>query len=162
METNLTREPKVVEIGWKNFVYLASEGPFLEHAPRLWDEFWKKAPGVFDMSRMQHMLSMSLIDPSKEGDARYSYRAGITMNPAPENVPQDFVCMNILSRTYALFELRGHYRQLPKAYEEAMHQLEKGPFLILNECCVEEYVNNPAQTPEDDLLTHIYIPVQPK
>jgi DNA gyrase inhibitor GyrI len=60
---------------------------------------------------------------------------------------------------YARFLLTGPYTQIWPAFDQMFKTLAENRVDLRPEYCIENYLNNPQQTPEDRLLTELLIPI---
>jgi AraC family transcriptional regulator len=61
---------------------------------------------------------------------------------------------------FIVFLLKGAYTQLTDFYKEIYTRLERGDVKPKSEPMFEKYLNDPATTPSDELLTEIWIPIE--
>jgi DNA gyrase inhibitor GyrI len=60
---------------------------------------------------------------------------------------------------YARFVLRGPYSDLPGASEQVWNIVAEKNVPVRNDYAIENYVNDPRNTPEEQLITHILVPI---
>lgn len=62
---------------------------------------------------------------------------------------------------YIIFRYKGPYEHLKSVYDTIYSgKLPEGGFKLLDAPCYEKYLNNPADTAPEDLLTEIHIPIE--
>jgi DNA gyrase inhibitor GyrI len=66
----------------------------------------------------------------------------------------------IKSGKYARFVLTGPYAQIWTAFDTMFKRLAEQKVELRPEFCIENYVNDPQVTPEDQLKTELLIPVR--
>jgi len=76
-------------------------------------------------------------------------------------VPADFEQITIEPGRFAVLRYKGPYAGLSKAYEWFFGQwLAHSGEEMDERSCFEDYLNNPRDTPPEELLTDIYLPVR--
>jgi effector-binding domain-containing protein len=74
-------------------------------------------------------------------------------------LPADLEYEKVTGGTYSRFVLAGPYSQLPGASRRVFEIISEKKFQILDAYCIENYVNDPRTTPEEQLVTEILIPM---
>ena len=69
----------------------------------------------------------------------------------------EFATIAIPAGKYAVYTLRGSYSQLQDLYNTIILNLENK---VRHGIAFEEYINNPQNTSENDLITKVYIPIK--
>jgi DNA gyrase inhibitor GyrI len=59
---------------------------------------------------------------------------------------------------YSKFVLTGPYSVLPAATGRVWEIVSKNGIMVRPDFAIENYVNNPKETPEDKLITEILVP----
>eukprot|EP01038_Epipyxis_sp_PR26KG_P014286 gene14286-19166_t len=150
MEMNLMEIPDQIDFLDMHYLYLESGGPFSESAPALWKNFHTN---YFAYLKSNDENPISKVCSLYKTTPEYIYRAGVSLVNAPPEIPVG------LSR-YACFTLTGPYMHLPKACERVFELVEKLNLQKRDSFYVENYVNDPSITPENELQTQILIPIQ--
>ncbi len=156
---NLTIEPEIVATEPLWFLYVEKTGPFMQTAPKAWEELRKVAQTQLDSNQINGGLSLSGIDKSKKGDDAFQLQAGFNMKGKPASIPAGLQFRELKGGKYARFLLTGSYSQLPEAYPRVLAIVDQSPLKMREDFCIEKYLNNPATTPEAELLTEILIPI---
>jgi len=141
-----------------HYVFLEKHGPFAEVAQPAWNEMFPLAFSQFKQSQFKEFLGLSGIDKTKFGEETMIYQAGIALRDEPAPPPKGLQYRKIKSGKYARFILKGSYSQIWIAFEKAFRSLAEEGVELRKEFCIENYVNDPKTTPEDQLLTEILIP----
>ena len=87
------------------------------------------------------------------------YRAGVSLAAPPVKLPQDLSHMEFAGGKYSRFVLTGPYANLGHG-----NRSSHGDYCRRQSCrCgmtifIENYVNDPRTTPEDQLITEILVP----
>ena len=61
---------------------------------------------------------------------------------------------------YAKFLLKGSYEGIWYAFDKAFKHVDESDFEFTGGPSLEVYLNDPSQTPEEELLTEILIPIK--
>ena len=158
-EMNLTTEFETVTRPLTHYVFIEKRGPFAEVAPPLWKEFHPLLSQL-DQSKVREYLGVSGIDKSRPGEDAMIYDAGVSMAGEPERLPTGLQHRAIKSGKYARFLLTGPYSQIWMAFDRVFKILAEKRVALRPEFCIENYVNDPRETPEDTLKTEILIPIE--
>jgi len=141
-----------------HYVYLEKRGPFGEVAPPLWNELQPLLPRL-GPGQIREFLGVSGIDKSRAGEDAMIYQAGVSMATEPGKLPGGLQHRAIPSGRYARFVLTGPYAQIWPAFDRVFKTLAEKKVELRPEFCIENYLNDPRVTPEDELLTEILVPV---
>jgi predicted transcriptional regulator YdeE len=153
---NLTTTP--VEVQWEDqhFLFVEKVGPFTESAPACWKELFithlplLKADETITTGSNFGMFKM---------DDELVYRAGVTVNAQPTSVAEGMKYELIQGGKCLQYTLTGSYSSLYEARErvyemtKALNPDRRGSFFI------QQYANSAYDTPEEELITHILVPV---
>jgi AraC-like DNA-binding protein/DNA gyrase inhibitor GyrI len=156
---NLTAEFETVSRPLTHYVFIEKRGPFPEVAPPLWNELHPMLPKL-DQSKIREYLGLSGIDRSRPGEDSMIYEAGVSMTEEPETLPAGMRHREIKSGRYARFLLTGPYSQIWTAFDRVFKSLAEQHVALRPEFCIENYLNDPRETPEESLLTEILIPIE--
>jgi AraC family transcriptional regulator len=105
------------------------------------------------------VLGLSWDDPQTVPPDKCRYDAAFTFSgDAPAGVDG----VHELSKgTFVHYHYVGPYDGMGKAFEDAHRQLQAlGGYRMRDAACVEVYRNDPANTPPEELITDIYLPVE--
>ncbi|MEI6729842.1 MAG: GyrI-like domain-containing protein [Pseudomonadota bacterium] len=151
--------PETVTFAAAHFVYVEVNGDFVENAPLAWKLFHSLTHGKFTEDQIVGFLGLGKIDYEKEGDEAFIYQAGIMLKAKPAQLSDRLRYKSISRSNYASFTLLGSYSQLADTYPEIFMILDKTKLKIRSDFCIERYLNDPAEVPEDQLKTEILIPI---
>lgn len=145
------------EINWpkSHFVYVGKTGPFSETARACWETFHSNQTAISNVTDgfVSH-FSLYKIEPEMV------YKAGKSvLLPPSDSLPEDVEYMEFAGGKYLQFTLTGCYSQLPQAVGQVFERVKTENVSTRNDFYIENYVNNPATTPADELITHILIPI---
>ncbi len=148
---NLTEVPESVNWPETHYVFLEKVGPFPQNAPAAWNELHKLVPSIAEHNQIIGYMSLFKVGPK-------IYRAGVAMAAAPVNLPEGLQYENFSGGMYSKFVLTGSYSHLPQACGRAFELAEEQKLPLRDGFNIENYVNNPRVTPEDQLITEILFP----
>jgi DNA gyrase inhibitor GyrI len=148
---NLTQEPEVVNWPETHYVFIEKTGPFQETAPKAWQEMQKLIPKISESNKVNGFMALYKRGPKL-------YRAGVSVAGAPKNLPEGMRYEKFAGGKYSKFVLTGSYANLPQASGRVFELVEEKKIQVRDDFCIENYVNDPRTTPEDQLVTQILIP----
>lgn len=155
---NLTPEFEQVARPLTHYVFLEKHGPFPEVAPPLWNDLMPLMQQL-DQSQIREFLGLSGIDKTKNGEEAMIYQAGVTLAATPNKLPSGMHHRAVPSGKYARFLLTGPYSHIWMAFDYIFKALSEKKVELRPEFCIENYVNDPRTTPEDQLKTELLIPI---
>lgn len=155
---NLSAEFETVTRPLTHFVFLETQGPFPEVAPPLWDKLLPLVPRL-DPEHIREYLGFSGIDKTKVGEDTMIYQAGVALDSEPRKLPDGLRHRAVKSGKYARFVLRGPYAEIWMAFNRIFQTLAERKVELRPEFCIENYINDPRVTPEDQLQTELLVPV---
>jgi AraC family transcriptional regulator len=158
INVNLTPEFESVTRPLTHYVFLEKRGPFAEVAPPLWNELMPFLQGM-DPQSIREFLGISGIDKTRSGEDAMIYQAGVALAREPANLPPALQSRTIKSGPYARFLLTGPYSQIWMAFDRIFKTLAEKKVELRPEFCIENYLNDPRTTPEDQLLTELLVPI---
>src|SRR5437868_15543177 len=88
------------------------------------------------------------------------YRAGVMVDHKPETLPAGFQYVKFEGGKYSRFVLTGSYSNLPEACGKVFKTVAETKMAVRDDFFIENYVNDPKVTPEDQLKTEILIPTK--
>lgn len=153
---------EVVDFPLSDYLFIEKIGPFMNTAREAWMELHQLLDNQqISKDKIKHMSGLSFIDETKEGDDKYTYRAGLILNSTELTFPEQLKLGQIAPGKFLKFTLTGGYHQLPEAYPLAFTKLNENNHQQRNDqFAMEIYLNTPAgDTPEEDLKTEIYLPI---
>jgi AraC family transcriptional regulator len=155
---NLTENFEIVTRPATHYVFLEKHGPFAQVAPPAWNELFPAMGGQVDHKRITGVLGLSRVDPNKAGDDAMTYQAGVAVSEQPSSSLKGLQYRKIEGGKYARFLLIGPYSQIGRAFEQIFKKLAENKVKLREEYCIENYLNDPQVTPEDQLQTELLIP----
>jgi len=87
------------------------------------------------------------------------YQAGVALKAPPPKLTKGLQYKKIPGGKYARFLLTGLYSHVWVAFNEIFKSLAEKKVELRQEFCIENYLNDPKVTPEDQLLTELLVPV---
>jgi AraC family transcriptional regulator len=159
MELNMSLKPEMVVRPASHYVYLRRIGSFAEVARPAWDEMFRLLAGKIGHEQFRELLGLSGIDKTKQGEEAMMYEAGVCVADKPAKVPEGLQHKKLNSGKYAQFLLTGPYSQIWIAFSQIFRALSEGKVTLREDLCIENYINDPKVTPQDELQTQILIPM---
>jgi effector-binding domain-containing protein len=93
-------------------------------------------------------------------DAGFDFQAAVPIAEAPKDPPQGDLTVGASPEGKALkFVHRGSYDSLDATYDAITHYLDEQK-LEAKDLYVEQYVTDPLQTPEDNLVIEVLVPIK--
>jgi DNA gyrase inhibitor GyrI len=151
---NLTPEFETVNRPLTHYVFLEKQGPFPEVAPPLWNELMPLL-GRLNQQQVREYLGLSGIDKTKLGEETMIYQAGVALAGDPVKLPDGLRHRVIKAGKYARFLLTGPYSHIWMAFDRIFKTLAEKKVELRPEFCIENYVNDPRSTPEDQFADGI-------
>ena len=151
---NLTEKPETVNWPPTHYVFVEKVGPFMENAPQAWQDLHKLVPAIAEQNKITGYTSLYKAGPK-------IYRAGVSVEAPPKKkLPDGLKYEEFKGGKYNQFALSGSYAQLPQATGRVFEIVAEKNLKTRDDFCIENYVNDPRTTPEDQLLTQILIPTE--
>jgi effector-binding domain-containing protein len=147
----LTQEPEIVSWPETHYVFVEKVGPFQDTAPKAWNEVHPLIPAVSEHNKVTGYMSLYKAGPK-------IYRAGFSVAEEPKNLPGNFRYEEFKGGKYSKFVLTGSYANLPQASGRVFEIVAEKKIQLRDDWCIENYVNDPRTTPEDQLVTEILVP----
>ena len=157
MSLDLSKVPEIIEREETVILsHVSTGGRFDEIAPPVWEKFLSVlGEGGQDLSRSE-FLGISYVDK----DENHHYKAAITV-PSDVKITLPQLKQEKLEKSkYAKFLLKGSYDGVWPAFDFAFKKLNEMELELADFPCLENYINDPRETPEDELLTEILIPIK--
>jgi|GEM_PF-347179 DNA gyrase inhibitor len=152
--TGLNENPEVRTFPAMHYVYVEKIGPFMETAKGTWGEFQKSAKEIASKNKMTGAMALYKMQP------QMLYRAGASLEAKPASLPAGFQYTHFEGGKYTVFTLKGSYAQLPVVMGRVMELVKEKNIQVSDNFFIENYANDPATTPEDQLITEIMIPTK--
>jgi effector-binding domain-containing protein len=147
----LNLEPTTVHWPETHYVYLEKIGPFQNNAPQAWQDLHKLIPAISEHNKINGYVSLYRMGPS-------IYRAGVSLDVQPKNLPETLKYEKFPGGNYIRFVLTGPYSGLPEASGRVYETVAQKKIQLRDDFSIENYVNDPCTTPEDQLITEILVP----
>jgi AraC family transcriptional regulator len=147
----LTQEPEIVTWPETRYVFIEKIGPFQNTAPQAWQSFHQLVPRISEHNKISGYMSLYKVQPK-------IYRAGVSLAAEPKSLPADVEYFKFTGGKYSRFVLTGPYSDLPEASGRVFEIVGKNSIQLRDDYCIENYVNDPRTTPEEQLITEILIP----
>lgn len=147
----LTEEPEIINWPETHYAFIEKIGPFQETAPQAWQTIHPLIPRIEEHNKITGYLSLYKVGPK-------IYRAGVSLDAATNNLPEGVQHTEFKGGKYARFVLTGAYSNLPEACARVFEIVADTKMQMRDDFCIENYVNDPRTTPEDQLITEILIP----
>jgi DNA gyrase inhibitor GyrI len=147
----LTETPDDVNWPEIHYVFLERIGPFQDTAPQAWQDLQRLIPGISEHNQITGFTSLYKPAPK-------IYRAGVSVATEPKNLPEGMQYTKFKGGKYSRFVLTGPYSDLPRASGRVFEIVTEREIPVRDDFCIENYVNDPRTTPEDQLVTEILVP----
>jgi DNA gyrase inhibitor GyrI len=148
---NLTENPEIVNWPETHYVFVEKVGPFMNTAPQAWQNAHTLAPELSKKSQITGYMSLYKMGPKV-------YRAGFAVAEPPVELPEGLSYEKFNGGKYSRFVLTGPYTQLPEASGRAWNVVAEKEIPVRDDFAIENYVNDPRVTPEEQLVTQILVP----
>lgn len=155
---NLTKNFEIVTRPTTHYVFLEKHGPFAEVAPPAWDEMFPLMSSQIPQQEIKEFLGLSGIDRSRMAEDTMIYQAGVAIVHPPKPGMKGLQYRKIESGKYARFLLIGPYAHIAPAFDQVFKKLAEKNVALREEYCIENYLNDPKVTPENELKTEILVP----
>jgi AraC family transcriptional regulator len=80
------------------------------------------------------------------------------LSAPPAKLPPELTYEKFAGGNYSKFVLTGPYSELGPATGRVWEIVSKSDIMVRADFAIENYVNNPKETPEDKLITEILVP----
>ena len=150
-QLKLTEVPESISWPETHYVFVEKIGPFQDTAPQAWQNLQQLLPAILEQNKVTGFISLYKIGPK-------IYRAGVSVDSEPGNLPQGVQYMKFKGGKYSRFVLTGPYSNLPQASGRVFEIVSERKIQLRDDYCIEHYTNDPRTTPEDQLVTEILIP----
>ena len=150
---NLTLEPEIVHWPEMHYVFVEKTGPFMEIAPAAWGAAHSSLPALSQHNSITGYTSLYKMGPPNV------YRAGFALAAPPKELPEGLQYEKFAGGKYAKFVLTGPYTQLGEASGKVWATVGAKKIPLRDDFAIENYVNDPRETPAEELVTEILVPV---
>lgn len=150
---NLTTNPETVEWPATHYIFLEKVGPMQPNAQQAWSELHPRMEEIARKYQVRGYLSLYDVDGQ-------IYRAGAAVAEEPKQVPEGLRYEKFAGGKYGKFVLTGPYSLLPEASGRVWARVRELNLPLRKGFNIENYVNDPRNTPEDQLKTEILFPLQ--
>jgi len=151
---NLTEKPDISNWPVTHYVFIEKIGPFQETAQKAWQTLHENISEISKHCQIVGSMSLYKMEP------QMIYRAGVVVNLKPASLPKGFQYEKFEGGKYSRFILTGSYSNLPEACGRVFEIVEQLKIQERSGFYIDNYVNDPRTTPEDQLITEILIPTK--
>jgi len=148
---NLIEEPEIVNWPETHYVFIEKIGPFMNTAPQAWQEIHRNVAAIAAKNQITGYFSLYKMGAKV-------YRAGVSLAAPPVELPQGIQYESFAGGKYSRFVLTGPYSQLPEASGRVWQLADEKKIEQRDDFAIENYVNDPRTTPEEQLITEILVP----
>lgn len=159
METLKQTEPEIREAMPRKVIYAQERGDYYTSASKAWETVCRFATekGLWNCSA--EMIGISHDDPTLTDPEKLRYDACVTIvrDVDPEG---EIGVRELQGGKYAVFTHLGNYEKLIDSYSYIFADwLINSKYELRESPCLEKYLNDPATTRPEDLLTEIWVPL---
>ena len=147
----LTQQPEIATWPETHCVFIEKIGPFQNTAAQAWNDLHQIVPKISEHNKITGYMSLYKVGPK-------IYRAGVSLAAEPKNLPENLKYEKFKGGKYSRFVLTGPYSDLPEASGRVFAVVSEKKIQVRDDYCIENYVNDPRTTPEQQLVTEILIP----
>jgi effector-binding domain-containing protein len=148
---NLTETPEIVTWPPIHYVFVEKIGPFHVNAPQAWPSLHTYIPRIAEHNQITGYTSLYKIGPMV-------YRAGVSVAAVPQSLPEGIDYEEFKGGKYSRFTLTGSYSNLGPASGRVQQIISESGLPLREDYFIENYVNDPRTTPEEELITQILVP----
>lgn len=148
---NLTLEPEIVTWPETHYVFVERVGPFQSNAPQAWQTLHAVVDEIAKSNKVTGYMSLYKPEPN-------IYRAGVSLKAAPAGLLDGVAYALFPGGKYSRFVLNGSYSHLPEASGKVFQVIAETKLALRDDFYIENYVTDPRQTPEEQLVTEILVP----
>ena len=148
---NLTTTPETVHWPETHYVFVERIGPFQTNAPQAWQTLHQFLPAIAEHNQITGYFALYRVESQV-------YRAGVSLSAKPDHIPVNVGHEKLPGGKYARLTLTGSYSNLPEATRRAFHIIQDSKLSLRDDYNIENYVNDPRTTPEDQLITELMFP----
>ncbi len=148
---NLTLEPETVIWPESHYVFLERVGPFPSIARQAWQDLHQLQPAISKHNQITGAMALYKMGPK-------IYRAGFLLAGSPRDLPPEIQHARFGGGKYSRFVLTGPYSNLPEASGRVWSIVAEKRMPLRDDFAIENYVNDPKTTREEELITEILVP----
>jgi effector-binding domain-containing protein len=148
-----TEEPGIVSWPETHYVFIEKIGPFINTAPQAWQELQQRVPEIAAKNTITGFVSLYKMGPN-------IYRAGVSVDAPPADLPQGLQYMSFSGGKYTRFRYTGPYSGLAEASGRAWSAIAAKKTPLRDDFAIEHYLNDPKETPPEQLITEILLPME--
>jgi effector-binding domain-containing protein len=148
---NLTETPQIAEWPKTHYVYVEKVGPFQTNAPEAWQNLHSLVSRIAEHNQITGYLSLYKMETQV-------YCAGVALAGPPAKLPDGISYTEFNGGKYSRFVLTGPYSNLGRATGRVMELITQTKLRLRDDYFIENYVNDPKTTPEEQLITQILVP----
>jgi len=148
---SLNEKPEIVMWPETHYVFVERIGPFMQNAPQAWQSAHTLVSALLEHNKITGYMSLYKAGP-------LAYRAGFALDAPPVELPEGLAYEKFAGGKYVRFVLTGSYRQLGQASGRVFEIAAEKKIEQRDDYNIENYLNDPRVTPEDQLITEILIP----
>jgi DNA gyrase inhibitor GyrI len=134
-------------------------GEFSDIAPIAWQEFLAAIESRMNDLTQSEFLGVGSMDKSNTKQV-CSYSAAVSIPNDSGLMIEGLVKEEIPASKYAKFILEGSHQNVWAAFEQAFKVIIDGEYELAEAPCIENYLNDPSTTKEEELRTEILIPIK--
>jgi DNA gyrase inhibitor GyrI len=146
----LTQAPQIVTWPETHYVFVERIGPFQDTAAQAWQNLHQLVPAISAHNKITGYASLYKVGPK-------IYRAGVSLAAEPNKLPEGLAYEKFKGGKYSRFVLTGPYSDLPQACGRVFEIVAETKIQVRDDYNIENYVNDPRTTPEEQLVTEILI-----
>ena len=123
----------------------------METAGKAWQEAHALLPELMKKNQVTGYMSLYKMGPKV-------YRAGFALPAPPVDLPEGLTYEVFAGGKYSRFVLTGSYALLGQASGRVWSLVTEKGISLRDDYAIENYLNDPRVTPEDQLVTEILVP----
>jgi predicted transcriptional regulator YdeE len=146
---------KSIEVEWpaSHYVFVRKLGSFSTTARACWQEY-NDAEEAIKTEGFVSRFTLYKVKPEME------YMAGASLVSEPATaLPEGVEYKLFEGGKYLQYTMTGSYSQLPVVVGQVFERVERENVSTRDGYFIEHYANDPKTHPEDELVTHILIPI---
>ena len=147
----LTQEPEVVTWPEMHYVFIEKVGPFQTTAQEAWGQLCTVTDAIAEHNKITGYTCLYKVGPK-------IYRAGVSVADEPKNLPEGVEATCFKGGKYGQFTLTGRFADLPEASRRVFEIVAEKKIPLRDDFCIEHYVTDPRETPEDQNVIQIAVP----
>ena len=153
-------EARITALEPARVAFVRHMGPYTQVGPT-WERLFAWAGGRGLLGPDTRTFGLCYDDPDTTSPERLRYDACVVVGPDVQG-GDGVEIQDVAGGRYAVATHPGSYAKLAETYGGLMEEWmpAKGLELAEERPCVEIYRNNPQQTPEDELLTDVHVPIR--